>query len=178
MVIFKLKALVVAGALVLAAGGTAYATGNLPVGKLPSVIGNGVAALNGIGTSTTIGHGHGAAADQYGKSAAGNQYGVSQVARGKNDTGTMTLPNGKVIRNHGLAVRNAARQQAGNGNMSGDMPPVTVPAGPPAGVPGPPAQVPPTSPGSTASTSGSGNAGGHMSTGPAGGMASGHSGHR
>ncbi len=45
---------------------------------------------------------------------------VSEVARDKDAVGTRTLPNGKVIENHGMAVSEAAHQQGGDDGSSDD----------------------------------------------------------
>jgi len=60
--------------------------------------------------------------------AAGDQYGgdgdhgsdVSDVARDRDATGTMTLPNGREVENHGMAVRDAAHEQGMNTDNEND----------------------------------------------------------
>ena len=47
---------------------------------------------------------------------------VSTIAKDESDTGTMTLPNGKEIENHGLAVSEAAKAQHNDEAKNGDQP--------------------------------------------------------
>ncbi len=133
------KLTITAATLVLGVSGVAVAA----TGHLPAAVSGGVATLTGSsqgsagGRTGTVPAGKGAARDQYapGKSISGemgnhgaamNQYGnpVSMTARDKNDMGTMTLPNGGTVENHGMAVSSAAHQQNGGGDPA---PPVTVP---------------------------------------------------
>ncbi|MBE0428756.1 MAG: hypothetical protein IBX61_02665 [Thermoleophilia bacterium] len=77
--------------------------------------------------------------------AAQSENPVSEIAMDKNAKGTMTLPNGKEIENHGLAVKEAAKQLGGNvvggTPRAGYVPEPPVPAGPPE-VPAGPPEVP------------------------------------
>lgn len=107
---FKMKLIAVSVVLLLGGSGAAFAaTGHVP---------ETVKSLVGVSQAS-------APQDSQNEiSAAGDQYsggGVSTVAKDKSVTGTMTLPNGKEIENHGLAVSQAAKaQQDDNGN--GDQP--------------------------------------------------------
>lgn len=142
---FKLRLITIAALLLLGFSGVAFAA----TGQLPAVA-SGVAALAGFS-----GSGNGAAGSQYlpadaenkgnveaddQGSASEDQYGnhdergVSEVARDKDATETMELPNGREVENHGLAVREAAHEME-NHREDGEMTPPTT-------MPGPPAQMP------------------------------------
>ena len=99
----KLKLILVTAVLLLGASGiAAAATGNVPE-AVKSLMGNSLYP--------------GVSVDQYDcqeDCAADDQYsdgGVSAIARDKSAMGTKTLPNGKVIENHGMAVSQAAHAQ-------------------------------------------------------------------
>ena len=108
---FKLKLIVAAAVLLLGGSGAAFAS----TGHVPEAVKALVGASQGYGQSTSQGVHSSAVDDQY------SGGGVSDIAKDKSVTGTMTLPNGKVIENHGLAVSQAAKAQhgdEGNGDPS------------------------------------------------------------
>jgi hypothetical protein len=144
---FKLRLITIAALFLLGFSGVAFAA----TGQLPAVA-SGVAALAGFS-----GSGDGAAGSQYlpadaenegnveaddQGSASEDQYGnheergVSEVARDKDATETMELPNGHEVENHGLAVRKAAHEihdeKMENHREDGEMTPPTTMPGPPA----------------------------------------------
>lgn len=116
---FKLKLVLMAAVFLLGVSGAAFAAS----GHLPRVLKSGPAATT-TATDDQYGHRDGNAADdQYGEDddaddsgdcAACGQYGhgdeVSDVARDRDATETMELPNGREVENHGLAVRDVANQ--------------------------------------------------------------------
>lgn len=109
---FKLKIILATAVLLLGGSGAAFAaTGHVPE-AVKNIIGSST------GSSVTGNQNTGQE-----KSAAEDQYsggGVSTIAKDKSATGTMTLPNGKEIENHGLAVSQAAKAQhdeEGNGDQ-------------------------------------------------------------
>ena len=100
---FKLKFILVTAVLLLGASGVAAAaTGNLPE-AVKSLMGSSIDSS--VTGDQDTGRENSAAEDQY----PGG--GVSAIARDKSAMGTMTLPNGKVIENHGMAVSQAAHAQ-------------------------------------------------------------------
>ena len=122
-------------------GGVAAITGSSSGAGILGTPTTGTAATDQYGDSSGNG---GAAGDQYGPGepgdkgsgnveadhdAAANQYGedngVSEVARDKEATGTMTLPNGHEVENHGMAVSGAARQHDSDELSVPPVPPVT-----------------------------------------------------
>lgn len=97
--LLKTKTIVIVAAFLLVSSGTALAT----TGQLPEAVGDAMknlAVMTGIKDSEPQAEerDHGVAND------------ATDVAKDENATGTMTLPNGKNIENHGLAVSEAARQ--------------------------------------------------------------------
>ncbi len=106
--LLKTKIVVMVVGLLMGSTGVALAA----TGQLPEAV-NGVAAMVGIQgpDSGPTGDGNNAASDQYGNQ--GEE--VSQVAEDEDATDTMTLPNGKEIENHGLAVEEEARHDDVNG---------------------------------------------------------------
>ena len=106
--LLKTKIVVMVVGLLLGSTGVALAA----TGQLPEAV-NDVAAMVGIqGPETgTAGDANNAASDQYGQQ--GEE--VSHVAEDEDATDTMTLPNGKDIENHGLAVEEEARHDDVNG---------------------------------------------------------------
>ncbi|MHB0866537.1 MAG: hypothetical protein ACYC6B_04895 [Thermoleophilia bacterium] len=116
---FKLKLVLMASVFLLGVTGAAFGAS----GHLPDVLKNGSAGVgtaigsqygNHDGDATDDQYGEGDEMDEPGDNAAEGQYGhgdmVSDVARDRDATGTMELPNGHMIENHGQAVRDVARQ--------------------------------------------------------------------
>jgi hypothetical protein len=106
---FKLKIILATAVLMLGGSGVAFAAS----GHVPEAVKNIVGSSTG---SSVTGNPNTGTTPQTGqeKSAAEDQYsggGVSTIAKDKSATGTMTLPNGKEIENHGLAVSQAAKAQ-------------------------------------------------------------------
>jgi len=105
----KLKLILATAVLLLCGSGAAFAaSGHVPE-AVNNIIGSStsssVTGNHNTGTTTQTGRETDAAEDQY------SEGGVSTIAKDKSDTGTMTLPNGKEIENHGLAVSQAAKAQ-------------------------------------------------------------------
>lgn len=116
---YKLKFILATAVLLLGGSGAAFAaTGHVPdtvKTLIGSSSGSSVSGNQNTGTTTQAGQETSAAQDQY------SGGGVSTIAQDKSATGTMTLPNGKEIDNHGLAVSQAAKAQqsdAGNADQS------------------------------------------------------------
>lgn len=116
---FKLKLVLMASVFLLGVTGAAFGAS----GHLPDVLKNGSAGVgtaigsqygNHDGDAVDEQYGNGDEMNQPGDNAAEGQYGhgdmVSDVARDRDATGTMELPNGHMIENHGQAVRDVARQ--------------------------------------------------------------------
>ena len=108
----KVAGLAIAG-LLSVTGGAFAATGHVP-----NVVKDGVKAI-----VTTTGSSAGSVYGEDG-GAAGNQYGddhgaeVREIARDKDATGTMTLPDGDEVENHGQAVRQAASDNEHESEMT------------------------------------------------------------
>lgn len=121
---FKLNFILATAVLLLGGSGAAFAaTGHVPETVktfIGSSTGSSVTGNQNTGTNPQTGQRKSAAEDQY------SGGGVSTIAKDKSATGTMTLPNGKEIENHGLAVSEAAKAQHNEENGTSSLLP-TVP---------------------------------------------------
>ena len=110
---FKVKLIISVTVLLLVAGsGVAFAAaGNLP---------EPVKALVGSSAASSV-YGDQGDQDEDDADDQGSGGGVSSIAKDKSATGTRTLPNGKVIENHGQAVSQAAKAQH-NDDENGNEP--------------------------------------------------------
>ncbi|MHB0914777.1 MAG: hypothetical protein ACYC5A_01190 [Thermoleophilia bacterium] len=103
----QIKTILFISVIALFVGGNAIAATS---GQIP-LVDNGLFSNENVGNQSFLSHGET----------------VSEVARNKEAIGSKTNPNGKVIENHGQAVREAAHEKAGgnppdHSNAGGNSP--------------------------------------------------------
>ncbi|MHB1390142.1 MAG: hypothetical protein ACYCXF_02760 [Thermoleophilia bacterium] len=112
---FKFKLVLMASVFLLGGTGAAFAaSGHVPDVLQHGSAGTGTAIGSQYGNTADNGNGAADAMNNPGDNAVEGQYGhgnmVSGVAHDRSATGTMELPNGNMIENHGQAVRDAAHR--------------------------------------------------------------------